>query len=386
MTIKPIIKGVVAKNCNPEGCYQEVRNQVEQVKASPAIENGPKKVLVLGASSGLGLGSRISLAFGSHADTIGVSFERAPSEGDTGTAGWHNNLAFTELANKEGLIAKNFIGDAFSPAMRKQVVEFIKEKFGGKVDCVVYSLATGVRPKPDGSGMWKSSLKTLGEPFTGNFISIEHGAMGEMTLQVGSEQEVEDTVKVMGGEDWQEWITFLADNDVLAEGVKTVAYSYIGSDVTYPVYFGGTLGKAKQHLHDTADVLNEQLKPLHGGAYVGVCKSIVSKASVFIPGLSAYILALTKLMKERGEYESCVQHMHRLMTDFLYNPDGTKVDENRLLRPDDRELNPEVQEQVKQMIAKITPDNFRSPEVGDYKCFVEEFMRLNGFTDYKVEE
>ncbi|MDF2152811.1 enoyl-ACP reductase FabV [Vibrio sp. CAU 1672] len=379
MTIQPVIKGVVAKNCNPAGCYEEVRNQITQVQELPPLTHGPKKVLVLGASSGLGLGSRISLAFGGKADTIGVSFERPQSEEHTGTAGWHNNLAFTEEAEKQGLIAKNFVGDAFSPQMRAEVVDFIKNEFGGKVDCVIYSLATGVRPKPDGSGMWRSSLKALGTPFTGNFISIEHGAMAEMTLPVADEHEVEETVKVMGGEDWQEWITFLAENDVLAEGVKTVAYSYIGSEITHPVYFGGSLGKAKQHLHETAHTMNRHLAEIGGEAHIGICKSIVSKASVFIPGLSSYMLALFKLMKERGEYESCVQHMHRLMTDFLYHPQGAQVDEHRLLRPDNLELNPEVQSQVKEMIKHITPDNFRSPQVGDYQGFVSEFMRLNGF-------
>ncbi|MGF1684574.1 enoyl-ACP reductase FabV [Photobacterium minamisatsumaniensis] len=382
MTIQPLIKGVVAKNCNPEGCYAEVKNQIEQVQNLPALTHKPKKVLILGASSGLGLGSRISLAFGGHADTIGVSFERPPSEDHTGTAGWHNNMAFTKEAEKQELIAKNFIGDAFSPKMRSEIVEYIKNEFGGEVDCVVYSLATGVRPKHNDDGMWRSSLKTLGTPFSGNFISIEHGAMFETTLPVAEEHEIEETIKVMGGEDWQEWITFLAENDVLAKGVKTVAYSYIGSEITHPVYYGGTLGKAKQHLHATADLMNKQLAEIDGEAHIGVCKSIVSKASVFIPGLSSYMLALFKLMKERNEYETCVQHMHRLMTDYLYHPDGAQIDEHRLLRPDNLELNPEVQREVKEMMKHITPDNFRSPEVGDYQGFVSEFMRLNGFIQH----
>lgn len=376
--MEPIIKGVIAKNCNPAGCKKAVLKQIGGVKASKGIKEAPKKVLVIGASSGLGLGSRISLAFGGGADSIGISFERPASETHTGTAGWHNNIAFSEAAEKEGLIAKNFVGDAFSPELRQQVIEYVQNEFGGKLDCVVYSLATGVRPKPEG-GMWQSSLKTLGRPFTGNFINIEKEAMVEMTLPVASEQEVHDTVKVMGGEDWESWINCLLEADVLAEGVKTIAYSYIGSDITYPVYFGGTLGKAKQHLHATADTLDTELKAIGGEAYVGVCKSIVSKASVFIPGLSSYMLALSKLMKERGEYETCAQHMHRLMTDFLYRQGGALVDDQRLLRPDNLELNPDVQQQVKEMMSQITADNFKSPEVGDYQGFIDEFMEINGF-------
>ncbi|UGA53669.1 enoyl-ACP reductase FabV [Vibrio sp. VB16] len=379
MDIKPIIKGVVAKNCHPDGCKQEVLNQISQVKKLPSIANGPKKVLVLGASSGLGLASRISLAFGSNADTIGLSYERPPSDEQTGTAGWHNNVAFEQAASEHGLIAKDFIADAFSADTKQNVIDYIKTKFGGEVDCIIYSLAAGVRPKPDGSGMWKSSLKAIGEPFTGNFINIEHQAMIGVTLPVASEQEIEDTVKVMGGEDWQEWISELSQAGVLAKGVKTVAYSYIGSDITYPVYFGGTLGRAKQHLHTTADQLNDALTALGGEAYAATCKSTVSKAAVFIPGLSSYMLALAKLLKQRGEYETCAEHMHRLMTDFLYHPDGALTDDQRLLRPDNRELNPEVQDQVKTMMTHITPENFTSPNVGDYEGFIKEFMCINGF-------
>lgn len=379
MTIKPIIKGVIAKNCNPDGCKQEVINQIQTVKSLKPIKNGPKKVLVLGCSSSLGLGSRISLAFGGNADTIGVSFERAPEGDYTGSAGWHNNIAFTEQAEKKGLIAKNFIGDAFSSEMRHQVIEYIKNEFGGQVDCVIYSLATGVRPKPEGD-MWRSSIKAIGTPFSGDFINIEKGTMSTISIDVASEQEIEDTVKVMGGEDWAEWMQTLLDADVLANGVKTAAYSYIGSDVTYPIYTGGSLGRAKQHLHDSAEVITKMLDSVSGEARIGVCKSIVSKASVFIPGMSSYMLAILKLLKERGEYETCTQHMHRLMTDFMYHPQGTQVDELGLMRPDNIELNPEVQTQIKTMMEQINESNFTQPEFGDYQGFIDEFMRLNGFS------
>lgn len=373
-----IVKGVVATNCHPAGCRELVRQQIEEVKKGKPVANAPKNVLVLGGSSGLGLGSRISLAFGGGSNTLNVSYERGPSDKGPGTAGYHNNMAFQEFAKEAGLIAEDFIGDAFSQDMRDKVVAYIRENFG-KIDCLVYSLATGVRPKKNGEGMWKSSLKTLGQSFSGSFISFEPEVMVPMTLEVGSEEEVEGTVKVMGGEDWQEWVDFLKEADVLAEGFKTTAYSYIGSDVTYPVYFGGTLGKAKEHLHATADTLDAQLSDIGGHAYVSVCKAMVSKASVFIPGLSTYVIALIKEQKERGEWETTAAHMHRVMTDFLYHPEGTPVDEQRLIRADNFELNPEVQEKVKHMITQITPKNYKDASVGDYASYRKDFFQINGF-------
>ncbi|HIF9185522.1 TPA: enoyl-ACP reductase FabV [Photobacterium damselae] len=376
--------GVVATNCHPDGCKEMVRQQINEVKNSTPICNAPKNVLILGGSSGLGLSSRISLAFGGKANTLNVSYERPPTDENTGTAGYHNNIAFQEFAKEAGLIAEDFIGDAFNPDMREKVITFIRKKFGA-IDCLVYSLATGVRPKPNGEGKWKSVLKTTGKPFTGNFISFEPEAMMPMTLDPANEEEIEATVKVMGGEDWQEWIDALKAADVLAPGFKTIAYSYIGSDITYPVYFGGTLGKAKEHLHSTADILDSKLSDINGAAYVAVCKAIVSKASVFIPGLSTYVLALMKEMKERGENETTAQHMHRIMSEFLYNPDGTPLDAQRLIRADNFELNPEVQNKIKEMIKHITPANYKDPAVGDYESYRKEFSQINGFEVNGVE-
>ncbi|MDX2321901.1 MAG: trans-2-enoyl-CoA reductase family protein [Moritella sp.] len=371
-----IIKGVIAANCHPEGCKAIVQQQINEIKDT--IHNAPKNVLILGGSSGLGLASRISLAFGGGANTLNVSYERAPSEESSGTAGYHNNIAFQTFAKQAGLIAEDFIGDAFSSDMRNKVISYIRNNFG-QIDCLVYSLATGVRPKSDGTGMWKSALKTIGKPYSGNFISFEPEVMVPVTLEPGSDSEIEATVKVMGGEDWQEWISILKEAGVLADGFKTIAYSYIGSDITYPVYFGGTLGKAKEHLHATADVLDSSLKDINGEAYVALCKAVVSKAAVFIPGLSTYILALFKELKARGEYETTAQHMHRVMTDFLYNPAGTPTDEQRLIRADNLELNPDVQDKVKTLIANITPQNFKEPEFGDYAGYRRDFMQINGF-------
>lgn len=373
-----IVKGVVAANCHPQGCKKMVKQQIDEVKSSPPIRHAPKNVLILGGSSGLGLASRISLAFGGKANTLNVSYERPPAGEENGTAGYHNNIAFQEFAQEAGLLAQDLIGDAFSSGMRDKVITYIRERYG-KIDCLVYSLATGVRPKPNGEGKWKSVLKTTGKPFTGNFISFEPEVMIPITLDTASEEEVQSTIKVMGGEDWQEWIETLRAADVLAPGFKTVAYSYIGSDITYPVYFGGTLGKAKEHLHATADALDSILSEIDGHAYVAVCKAIVSKASVFIPGLSTYVLALIKAMKERGENESTAQHMHRIMNEFLYNPTGTPTDEQRLIRADNLELNPEVQSKIKEMIKHITADNYKDPSVGDYESYRKEFSQINGF-------
>ncbi|MGF1901079.1 enoyl-ACP reductase FabV [Aliivibrio sifiae] len=381
-----IIKGVVAANCHPLGCKEQVRQQIKDVKNLPQINNAPKNVLVLGGSSGLGLASRISLAFGGRANTLNVSYERPPTESDTGTAGYHNNLAFQHFAKEEGLIAEDFIGDAFSLEMRTKVINYIRQNFG-KIDCLVYSLATGIRPKPNGEGKWKSELKTIDSPFTGNFISFEPEMMLPVTLEPANNDEIEATVKVMGGEDWQEWVEVLKEADVLDTDFKTIAYSYIGSEVTYPVYFGGTLGKAKEHLHQTADLLDTKLSDINGHAYVAVCKAIVSKASVFIPGLSTYVLALMKELKERGEDETAIQHMHRIMQGYLYNPNGTPTDDQRLIRADNFELNPEVQNKIKEMIKNINSSNYKDPSVGDYEGYRKEFSQINGFeiegVDYK---
>ncbi|UYM17117.1 enoyl-ACP reductase FabV [Endozoicomonas euniceicola] len=380
MDIRPIIKGVIAKNCNPEGCRKSIQSQIHQLQQLPAISTGPKKVLVIGASSGLGLATRISLAFGGRADTIGISYERPPSGEKSGTAGWFNNLAFTEAAEKEGLIAKNFVGDAYSEPMQQQVVDYIRSEFEGSIDCIVYSLAAGVRPRPDGSGFWKSSLKPVGEPFAGNIINIEKDQIQPVSMPPASPEEVQETVKVMGGENWEEWIRCLDSNNLLARGVKTIAFSYIGSDVTYPIYFGGTMGQAKLHLHDTSDRLNKFLSKHQGEAHIGVSTALVSKASVFIPGFSCYMMALSRVLKQKGEYETSVAHMHRMMKDFLFHPEGVKTDENRLIRADDRELNPEVQAEIFRLIDKVTAENFRSDQYADYSGFIEEFMGLSGFT------
>lgn len=379
MIIQPIIKGQVAKSCHPIGCGKAVADQIDYVRQARQIEAGPKKVLVLGASSGFGLASRISLAFGgANADTIGVAFERGPSERGVGTAGWYNLIQFKQEAEKQGLVAKNFVGDAFSPDMRRSVADYIKTEFGGSVDLVVYSLATGVRPDPQTGKLIRSSIKTVGEPMTGYTVNLEKDCLEESVLEAASEQEIADTVKVMGGEDWEEWIDFLSGEGVLANGCQTLAYSYIGSDITYQIYHEGTLGHAKTHLQATADKLDAKLKAVGGQAHVAVCKALITKASVFIPAFSPYILALFKVMKDMGLHEGCIEQMQRLYADCIYQADGeVRVDEHRLVRVDDWELREDVQQKVRAILEKMTPDNFKT--LGDYEGYKTDFMKLNGF-------
>ncbi|WP_418113233.1 trans-2-enoyl-CoA reductase family protein [Vibrio scophthalmi] len=385
MIIEPIVQGVVARSAHPIGCRQAVLNQIDYVKNAPAIQGGPKKVLILGASSGFGLASRISLAFGgSNADTIGVSFERGPSDKGVGTAGWYNNIYFRQEAEKQGLIAKNFVGDAFSAHTRQDVLDYIQNEFGGSVDLVVYSLATGVRPNPETGELWRSSIKTVGEPVSGPTINIEMDALETMQVETASEAELDATIKVMGGEDWQSWINMLSDAGVLAQGCKTVAYSYVGPEVTYPIYHQGTLGRAKAHLHNTADTLNEQLGTIGGEAYVSVCKALVTKASVFIPAFSPYILSLFKVMKEKGTHEGCIEQMQRLFAQRLYSSfTAVPVDDARLIRIDDWELEEQTQSEVKAMMATMDNDNFQ--QIADYQGYKLDFMQLNGFGFSEVD-
>jgi len=390
MIIQPIIRGVVARSSHPNGCTAAVHEQIEYCKNVNSIVNGPKKVLILGASSGYGLASRIALAFGgANADTIGVSFERGPSEKGVGSAGWYNNIAFRKEAEKEGYIAKNFVGDAFSPELRKQVASYIKNEFGGQVDLVVYSLATGLRPNPETGKMWRSSLKTVGEPYTGYMVNLEEEKLEEMTIEPATENEIFATEKVMGGEDWEEWIRFLLDQQLLKEGAKTISYSYIGSEVTFPIYHHGTLGVAKKHLQSTADKLNTLLyEELNGEAYVTVAKALVTKASVFIPGLSPYLLCLFRVHKAMGLHERPIEQMQRLFGQRIY--DGKKsvpVDEQRLIRIDDWELREDVQKQVRDLLSEMNSENFK--KVGDFEGYLQEFLELNGFAitgvDYSLD-
>ncbi|WP_394244245.1 enoyl-ACP reductase FabV [Vibrio astriarenae] len=380
MIIEPMIQGVVARSAHPLGCEQSILEQIDFVKKASPIATKAKRILILGASSGFGLAARIALTFGGpEADTIGVSFERGPSEKGTGTAGWFNNHYFKQQAEKAGRTAINITGDAFSPELRSQVIEAIETYFEGEVDLIIYSLATGVRPNysSDTPQQWRSVIKPIGQSVEGAIVSLETDQWQPQTLEAASEQEADDTIKVMGGEDWESWIDTLINAESIADGCQTIAFSYVGSELTHPIYLDGTLGQAKIDLHQTSHSLNLKLANFNGHAYATVCKALVTKASVFIPAFTPYILALYKVMKEKGTHEGCIEQMHRLFTEQLFSPTGTHVDGERLIRIDDLELDPQVQKEVSLLVKEMDENNFK--QLGDYEGYKREFLQLNGF-------
>ena len=376
MVIKPRLKGSLALTAHPTGCEEFVKRQIDYVKKSDKY-NGPKKVLIIGSSSGYGLASRISLAFGAGADTIGVAFEKGVEGKRVGTAGWWNTVAFTEEARREGLIAKNFMGDAFSDEIKENVIEYIKKEFGGKIDLLIYSLASGVRTDPKTGITYRSALKSTTNEIEGPTINLEKENIENGKMEVATEEELISTVKVMGGEDWKLWIEALDKADVLTEGFKTVAYSYLGPKVTYGIYKEGTIGAAKRDLERTSNELNDYLgKKYHGEAYVSLSKALMTRASAVIPVFPLYAALLYKIMKEKGIHEGTIEQKHRLLKDMIYG-DHKELDSDRRLRPDNWEMREDVQSAVESLWDKVTPENFK--ELTDYAGVREEFMNLNGF-------
>ncbi|UUM32601.1 enoyl-ACP reductase FabV [Vibrio japonicus] len=378
MIIEPVINGVVARTAHPLGCEESVLRQINYVKHAKPITLGPKRVLIIGGSSGFGLAARIALAFGgSKSDTISVSFERGPSEKGVGTAGYYNNIFFKKYAEAEGRIAVNIHGDAFSKECKAEVVEAIETYFEGEVDLVIYSVAAGVRPNSETGEMLRTAIKPTGESVSGAIISLEDDTWHEVTLTPATEQESEDTIKIMGGEDWENWVDALINVESIANGCKTIAFSYVGPEITHPIYLDGTLGRAKIDLHQTSHSLNLKLANFGGGAYATVCKALVTKASVFIPGLSPYLIALYKVMKAQGKHEGCIEQMQRLFSDKLYGNQRIPVDFERLIRMDDWELDASTQQEVSALLDQMNSDNFK--QLGDYQGFKKAFMQLNGF-------
>lgn len=380
MLIEPVIQGVVARTAHPFGCEQAILKQIQYVKSANPIKHGPKRVLILGSSSGFGLAARIALTFGgANADTIGVSMERGPSEKGVGSAGFYNNHFFKKHAEQNGNVAVNIDGDVFSKEIREQVIEAIETYFEGEVDLVIYSIASGMRRKGYSDEFWRSAIKPIGDAVSGSTIILENNSWVNSTLEPATDEEIASTIKVMGGEDWENWIDTLINSDSIAEGCKTVAFSYMGPEITHPIYLDGTLGYAKVDLHQTSHSLNLKLANYNGGAYASVCKALVTKASVFIPGLSPYILALYRVMKEKGTHEGCIEQMQRLFSEKLYLGENvtTPVDNERLIRMDDLELNQDTQEKVLAILGEMNADNFK--QLGDYQGFKQEFLNLNGF-------
>lgn len=378
MQIKPVIKGVIARSAHPLGCQQAILQQIKRAQAELPITQGPKRVLILGASSGYGLAARIAVTFGgAQADTIGVSFERPPSENHTASAGFYNNVHFKKYAEQAGRIAVNLNGDVFSQAMKDEVIEAIETYFEGEVDLIIYSIASGKRRKPGTNHFWHSAIKPIGVHVQGNTINLETAQWNEISLPPATEQEVTDTIKVMGGEDWENWVDTLINVDSIAPHCKTIALSYMGPEVTHPLYLDGTLGQAKIDLHQTSHALNLKLSNYGGGAYAVVCKAIITKASMVIPGLVPYMLALYKIMSEQGQHEDAIEQMQRLLRDKLYGDARVPVDGERLIRMDDYELLPQTQQRVTELLAEMNGKNFQ--RMTNYASFVNTFLQINGF-------
>ena len=363
---------------HPDGALQAVKNQIEYVKSKGKIKNGPKKVLVIGASTGFGLSSRIAAAFGSDAATIGVFFEKPASEGKMGTAGWYNSAAFEKEAHEAGLYAKSINGDAFSDDVKKQTIELIKKDLG-EVDLVVYSLASPRRTHPKTGVAYASVLKPIGEPFTNKTVDFHTGVVSDITINpVENDEDIANTIAVMGGEDWKFWIEDLKAAGVLAEGVKTVAYSYIGPELTFPIYRNGTIGQAKNDLEATVPVLNDLLKDLHGVSYVSVNKALVTQSSSAIPVVPLYISLLYKVMKAKGTHEGTIEQMQRLFADRLYTENGeVALDSEGRIRIDDWEMAEDVQAEVAKYWDKVTTETLA--EISDIDGYRKEFFNLFGF-------
>jgi len=384
MVIKPLTRGFICLTAHPAGCEQNVKNQIAYVKEKGSFE-GPKKVLVLGASTGFGLASRISAAFGSDASTIGVFFEKPPKQGKTASPGWYNSAAFEKLAGESGLYAKSINGDAFSDEVKKQTIDLIKEDLG-EVDLVVYSLAAPVRTNPKTGTRHKSVLKPIGGKYTNKTVNFHTGDVTEVSIEPCINGDIENTVAVMGGDDWQMWIKDLKEAGVLAEGCKTVAYSYVGPEMTFPIYREGTIGRAKADLEKTAFTLKEELKDLNGNAFVAVNKALVTQASSAIPVIPLYISLLFKTMKEKDLHEGCIEQIQRLFSENLYVND-IPTDEEGRLRVDDWEMRKDVQEIVAKLWEEVTTETL--PELGDLEGYKSDFFNLFGFeldgVDYDAE-
>ena len=385
MIIEPRMRGFICTTSHPKGCEQNVKNQIEYIKSKGAID-GAKKVLVIGASTGFGLASRITSAFGSNAATIGVFFEKAPSEGKTASPGWYNSAAFEHEAHNAGLYAKSINGDAFSNEIKQQTLDLIKADLG-QVDLIIYSLASPVRMHPVTGVLHRSTLKPIGSTFTNKTVDFHSGKVSEISIEPCSGDDIENTVAVMGGEDWAMWIDALKAQNLLAPGATTVSYSYIGPSLTEAVYRKGTIGRAKDHLEATAFAITDSLTAIDGKAFVSVNKALVTQASSAIPVIPLYISLLYRIMKEEGIHEGCIEQIQRLYQERLYTGNEVPVDEKGRIRIDDLEMRPDVQEKVAKLWVEAVTENLA--EIGDLEGYRKDFYNLFGFdvdgVDYKAE-
>ncbi|TCI84659.1 enoyl-ACP reductase FabV [Tenacibaculum sp. M341] len=377
MIIEPRTRGFICLTSHPVGCEQNIKNQIAYIQSKGKIE-GAKKVLVIGASTGFGLASRITSAFGSDAATIGVFFDKPASEGRPASPGFYNTAAFEKEAIKAGLYAKSINGDAFSNEIKDQVVQLIKEDLG-QVDLVIYSLASPVRTHPETGKRYKSVLKPIGGEFSNKTVDFHTGKVSEISIKPAEGDDIENTVTVMGGEDWKMWMDTLKAENLLAEGATTVAYSYIGPSLTEAVYRKGTIGAAKDHLEATAFTITDDLKSIGGKAYVSVNKALVTQASSAIPVIPLYISLLFKVMKEKGIHEGCIEQIERLYSERLFGG-SLDLDDKGRIRIDDWEMREDVQAEITKLWEQATTENLT--ELGDLKGYSNDFFNLFGF---KVE-
>lgn len=384
MIIEPKIRGFICTTAHPIGCRQAVEQQIKYVSTQPKIV-GPKNVLVIGASTGYGLASRIVPTFAAGASTIGVFYEKAADEKRTASPGWYNSAAFEAAAHEHGYYAKSINGDAFSLEIKAQTAALIRQDLK-QIDLVVYSLASPRRTHPNGQ-TYSSVLKPIGQSFSGKTVDAFRGEIKEVQIEPANLDEVAHTVAVMGGEDWEMWIDYLANENLLAPGVKTVAYSYIGPEITHAIYKNGTIGKAKDHLKATADGLKKKLAALHGDAVISVDKAVVTQASAAIPVVPLYISILYKVMKEKGLHEGCIEQIYRLFHEHLYAEDPAPRDQEGFIRIDDREMRADVQQAVAILWPKVTSENLK--DLTDIQGYCDDFYQLFGFklpeVDYSQE-
>ncbi len=379
MIILPKVRGFICTTAHPIGCFEQVASQIAYVKEQGSF-SGPKKALIIGSSTGYGLASRIVATFGAKAQTIGVFYERPAEDKRTATAGWYNTAAFEALAHAENFYAKSINGDAFSDEIKRQTADLIRKDLG-QVDLIVYSLASPKRVHPETGKVYSSVLKPIGHSFTSKTVDPFHREVKEITLNAASQEEIESTVQVMGGDDWQRWLTFLGNENLLADGLVTVAYSYIGPVLTHDIYKEGTIGKAKENLQASAYKLNSHLEYLHGNAYISVNKALVTQASAAIPVVPLYISLLYKYMKEKGTHEGCIEQMERLFKDNLYSA-SLQVDDQGLIRIDDWEMQEDIQARIASVWPLITSQNLLT--LSDIEGYCHEFYRLFGFDVAKV--
>ncbi|MCO1333639.1 trans-2-enoyl-CoA reductase family protein [Microbulbifer sp. OS29] len=382
MIIQPKVRGFICTNAHPQGCAANVREQIEYIQNRSAIENGPKRVLVVGASTGYGLASRITAAFGCGADTLGVFFEKPPTEKRSASAGYYNSAAFEEEAQKAGLYAKSINGDAFSDEVKAQAIEMIKEDLG-QVDLVIYSLASPRRKDPKSGELHNSVLKPIGKSYTAKNLNTDKLEISDITLEPASDEEIANTVKVMGGEDWELWLQALSEAGVLADNCKTVSYTYIGEKLTQPIYGHATIGKAKEDLDRAAKAITDSGK---AAASVAVLKALVTQSSSAIPVMPLYISLVYKVMKEEGTHEGCIEQLYRLYTEGLYT-DDPRLDQDSRMRMDDKELRAETQAKIEELWPQVTADNLF--DLTDFKGYQEDFLKLFGFgvkgVDYSAD-